>query len=430
MAMRHSYLWCALALFFASQPLRADSTDLVDLLRALFVTDVTLAATGHAADFEGNEAVQQAFVGALSQGILSQLSTFPVGLSSAGFTFTYDPDLGVFSRSAESFGPIYAERSQTLGKGKWNIAFSFQSVDYDSIDDLDLISGQIQTQLTHTDPGADGPTTPFFEGDVIENRAKLDLSTNTLVLVGTYGVTDRFDVGVAIPIVEVELEASSELEIIHLATTAGDGIHIFPDGSEGQVRRASDSATGIGDVLLRGKYRFWGSEQAAWAIGVDLRLPTGNEDDLLGTGEAQAKVFLIGSATIGKFSPHLNFGFTRARDLPDEINYAVGFDVAVSPRVTFAADLVGRTLLDGTKVALQDQTFEFSRVTPPVVETTERPVLVTQEDDIDQLFAAIGFKFNPKGNGVVTINALFSSSDNDGLRDEDAILLLGFDNSF
>lgn len=138
---------------------------------------------------------------------------------------------------------------------------------------------------------------------------------------------------------------------------------------------------------------------------------------------------LIGSATIGKFSPHLNFGFTKARDLPDEINYALGFDIALRPRVTFIMDLVGRSLLDATKVTLEDQTFEFSTQADPTPQSTVRPVLATEEDDINQLFAAVGVKFNPGGNAVVTVNALVSVRD-DGLEDEDPILLFAYDRSF
>ncbi len=440
MKTQRMYLLCALVtmLSLSSQPLRADSTKLADLLQQLFVTDVVLAPpTGpfpsHEAHFVANKATQQTFFNALNDSAVSQLATFPVGLGSAGFTFTFDPELGVFTRSAESFGPVYAERAHTLGKGRWNYSVSYQQAEYDSIDDLDLLNGEIRTQLTHEDTDASGdPITLFFEGDVIENRAKIGLTSKMVLLAGTYGVTDRFDVGVVIPIVSVELDAVSGLEVIQLGTTPAQGIHAFPGGGDVQTRRAKDNATGIGDVLLRGKYRFWGHERAGWAVASEIRLPTGDEDELLGTGETQFKVLLIGSATIGKFSPHLNFGFTKARDLPDEINYALGFDVALRPRVTFIMDLVGRSLLDATKATLEDQTFLFNQVPPPgtpVVESTVRPVLATEEDDINQLFAAVGVKFNPGGNAVVTVNALVSVRD-DGLEDEDPILLFAYDRSF
>jgi len=46
---------------------------------------------------------------------------------------------------------------------------------------------------------------------------------------------------------------------------------------------------------------------------VDLRLPTGNEEDLLGTGGVQAKMLLIASTEPGRVAQHLNIGYTVAQ---------------------------------------------------------------------------------------------------------------------
>ena len=43
---------------------------------------------------------------------------------------------------------------------------------------------------------------------------------------------------------------------------------------------------------------------------IDLRLPTGDEDDLLGTGATQTKVQFIASGEYGLFAPHASFGYT------------------------------------------------------------------------------------------------------------------------
>src|SRR5688572_2610874 len=95
--------------------------------------------------------------------------------------------------------------------------------------------------------------------------------------------------------------------------------------------------------------------------GVDVRMPTGEEDKLLGSGGAQAKLLLLGAVTKGNTAPHFNIGYTfvpglttsqvrRGSPRPDEINYATGIDVALSTQVTIAGDLVGRTLMNGTRV--------------------------------------------------------------------------------
>src|SRR5579862_6678358 len=40
-----------------------------------------------------------------------EVSTAPLGTSTGGFTFTFDPLLRIWKRSASSFGPAFAERS-------------------------------------------------------------------------------------------------------------------------------------------------------------------------------------------------------------------------------------------------------------------------------------------------------------------------------
>src|SRR4030095_12746840 len=46
-----------------------------------------------------------------------EVSTAPLGTSTGGFTFTFDPLLRTFRRSASSFGPAFAERGLTTGRG-------------------------------------------------------------------------------------------------------------------------------------------------------------------------------------------------------------------------------------------------------------------------------------------------------------------------
>ncbi len=90
-------------------------------------------------------------------------------------------------------------------------------------------------------------------------------------------------------------------------------------------------------------------------------------------------------------------------------------------------------MLDATRLTVKDQTFLFNQVRPPgtpVVETTERPVLAAVEGDVNQLFTAVGFKFNVGGNALLTVNALVTLRDDEGLQDEDPVWLFAFDYSF
>ena len=82
------------------------------------------------------------------------------------------------------------------------------------------------------------------------------------------------------------------------------------------------------------------------AAGVDWRLPTGDEEELLGIAGAQGKFYVAASSAHGKFSPHVNLGLTVSGDTeaargcdvrlpihPDEVGYAAGVDFALTPQL-------------------------------------------------------------------------------------------------
>ena len=113
------------------------------------------------------------------------------------------------------------------------------------------------------------------------------------------------------------------------------------------------------------------SPKAGLALALDARLPTGDELDLLGTGATQLKAFLVGSGHFGWFNPHLNAGYTWSLEgsddinIADEINYTVGFDVAVGPRFTFVFDAIGRTFLNTQNIHVEDTLFTANTTHEP-----------------------------------------------------------------
>src|SRR5690606_35559287 len=73
-----------------------------------------------------------------NQQIVTQLATFPIGTSSGGFSFTFDPALGTFERTTQSFGPAFAERALTNGQGKFTFGVNTQYSRYSSFEGDDL----------------------------------------------------------------------------------------------------------------------------------------------------------------------------------------------------------------------------------------------------------------------------------------------------
>ena len=57
----------------------------------------------------------------------------------------------------------------------------------------------------------------------------------------------------------------------------------------------SGSAAGLGDIMIRAKYNFLSRWGGGLAAAIDVRTPTGDETNLLGTGALQTKVYGIAS---------------------------------------------------------------------------------------------------------------------------------------
>jgi len=68
----------------------------------------------------------------------TQFSTFPLGSSSGGLTYTFDETVGTFRRSSNSFGPLFAERALTIGRRKLSVGFNYQHTSYDTFEGQDL----------------------------------------------------------------------------------------------------------------------------------------------------------------------------------------------------------------------------------------------------------------------------------------------------
>ena len=421
--------------------LLAQETPLSEILVDLIQAEVRLAApppgtpfSSHEAHFlPGSDQVLTPYL--FNQAIVSQLSSYPLGTSAGGFTYTFDPGLGTYSRSSSTFGPSFLERALTIGKGRFNFGANYQHASFSSFEGKDLEGGNIKFYLTHQPT-----TTPpaFFEGDLVETALDLKLKTDTFAFLANYGLTDRLDVGLAVPIVHVSMDARINATVLRLATLdAGptSTIHTFPGGGSTSPFADSGSATGIGDILLRGKYHFVAAAGGGLAGAIDLRLPTGDADNLLGTGTTQGKIFLIGSTATTRISPHFNIGYTWSGEssneflnVTDEFNYAGGTEIAVSPRLTVNVDFIGRQLVDSGRLVEQPHAFPWMTAGGASSGTTTLNEFTFQEGNVNTLTSAIGFKFNPGRNLLVSFNMLFPLTDG-GIR-ANPVPVFGFDYAF
>jgi hypothetical protein len=297
--------------------------------------------------------------------VASQLSALPLPSPASGFTYRFDADTGTFVRSTQSFGPILAERAETIGRGKTLFGYHVQVFSFDSLDGVDL--RHVPAVFTHDEAHLGGGRT-----DVVVTDNSLRLSVGQFTGLVTYGVTDRLDVSVAIPVMHTRLAVASEAVIHRFGTTRESAAHFFSDPTApegiGDHREfvASGTATGVGDLLLYAKGTVVRRGQGGFAAGAEVRVPSGNEDDLLGSGAWGVKPFLVGSFAYKRIAPHVNLAYQWngrsvlagdvsrqvADDLPDRVSVAVGFDAGINERLSIALDVITEQVLKSPQLVV------------------------------------------------------------------------------
>ena len=341
----------------AAQTARA--SDLSALLTDLYGGDgivldtTTFNGTSHAPHFSADSLAQ---LNRLSGDLSGALGLFAFNSTAASFTF--DLELGVPVRSTDSLGPILAERATTIGEGRLSVGYSYNRVEYKQFNGRALDS--LHLFFTHEDVNGDGvlgpnpnanpPQLSDVETDLVQVDLDVELAQDVHTLYANYGVSRNFDLGIAIPIVSVDLSARAHASVVRNATNPpSTSVHNFaspPTGLEDLPDSAvRGSASGIGDLLLRGKVQVRRSEGSWPALAVvgQVVAPTGDEDDLLGTGGWRGMGMLVADRTFDQASAHLNVGYEIAEGHGrDNLRYLAGVDVRLHPRVTAVADIVGR----------------------------------------------------------------------------------------
>lgn len=347
-------LTVALLLTLAPRTASAQLTTVFsDLFNTFLSERLGLSPGEHANHFApASEIAVETLTPAFNGLIASNIASFPLSATAAGVTFDFSTGQPV--AVIESQGPIFAETAHTLGKGRINVGVTATRLNLSRLRGVPL--DQLRFTFPHEDlaePGlGDSPT----EIDVISVFMGLDVSSSIFAISGTYGLTDNLDVGVAVPFVSVDIEGTARAVVdSRTITRFGQAFHFFGGDAFNPVLETEEeyggSASGIGDVAVRAKYRFPIEAGYGLAALADVRLPTGSEEDFLGSGSLGFRLALLGSLEVGSFSPHLNVGFDRRGTASDSTgddefdrNSLVvigGFDQQIASGVTFAIDLLG-----------------------------------------------------------------------------------------
>lgn len=351
--------------------------------------------------------------------LVSQIVSVPLPSPSGGFTYHFDPSLGVFQRTTQSFGPILADRADTIGAGQVAVGWTHQRYTYDSVEGIAL--DRVPAVFTHD--------SAFLRGgrdDVVTTINAIEATVSQSTFFVTFGVTDRLDVSLAMPVVNNQLKVVSEATIRRLGTT-NPLTHFYrqSDGEVGERRifTAQGSASGLGDVLIRVKSKVgeWGP--GGLAVGMNVRLPTGDEMNLLGSGAAGLQPFAIWSGTFQRVSPHINASYRwngssvlagnpstgESAHFPDQANYAIGADVSINSRLTVAFDLLGAYTRNAQRLRPQTFTALDGRSVFPNIGFVR--------ESFNAVNGAVGFKADLFGRLLLDVNLLFKVDDS-GLRDK------------
>jgi len=348
--------------------------------------------------------------GFLRSDIGGEISQIPLASTASGIIFTIDPSPHVPVHTDQSMGPILTQRAETIGKHKFYVSATYQYFLLEDVDGLGL-KGPLTAAFPLNLTSNANPTTPdaFAVGNT-----RVDLKVHQFVGYVTFGLTNRIDISAAIPLLRVDMRYTLNEQVF------------TPNGSLPTVPQISNAeeATGIGDVVLAAKVTAWKSKHAGLAFGTELRLPTGDAQNFLGSGTLGVKPFTTFTRS-GKFSPHFNVGYQfngntelvtnssgKKGMLPDRFLYSGGADWGITKRFTLALDALAQRVIDSQRASIQQNV----QVTLGNSVFTLPRALHSGSGSYNRTDASAGFKLKPFGKLLLTANLLVKL-DRGGLRE-------------
>jgi hypothetical protein len=257
----------------------------------------------------------------IARALLINLTSAPIATSSGGFLYRLNPELGTVERATESFGTLFVERALTAGQGSTLFGVMVSSASYTRLNGYDLEDGSLVTVANRFRDEAQ----PFDTESL-----SMNLNTRTLNIFASVGVTDRFDVGVVVPLARISFD--------------GERLNEYR-GTPFVQAIVTGTASGLADIALRAKYAVVSTPAGGVAAAGEIRLPTGDEENLLGTGETSWRLLGVASLEQGPLSVHGNGGIVRG-GIANETILSGAFSVAIHPRVTGTMEFLRRRVSD------------------------------------------------------------------------------------
>ena len=371
-------------------------------------------------------AAAQGIASTINSAFATQVSQLPLTSASAGTIVLYKAGVPV---TYYNQGPILTDRAATIGRHKLYLGFSVSQFYFTDIDGISLNHVPFTYQATATDKTTGAVLSNTFTTETANIHFKLD----QYIAVATYGVSNRLDVSMILPIERVSVGTATlntQAYILNADNVVVLGPYPVPS------TYVPGTASGIGDIVFNGKYVAWRGEHSTFSTGMDLRTPTGDDLNYLGSGAWGFNPYLVYSY-LARVSPHARIGYQwntatelnnptltagGNKALPGGVQYDVGADWAWTQHLTLAGDLLGSQYTNAAKVVKSLTPLPPPVTNPPTNPSIFLPTVTTANASYTISDLSLGAKWNPFRDLVITGNVLIQLN-NEGLRTRPAPLL-------
>ena len=172
---------------------------------------LTGALAGHGNHFiPADTASGSSILNFISNAIGASVGNTPLTSASSGVTFQFEGGLPV--KTSPSAGPIFGERAQTLGRGRFFVGANVTQMRFQRLRGIRV--DDIEFNFTHEDTPPAGLGSPIFENDIVAVHVSLDVSLIVTSFALSYGLVDGVDLSVDVPVVHTTVQGSSVANIL------------------------------------------------------------------------------------------------------------------------------------------------------------------------------------------------------------------------
>src|SRR5579862_3934326 len=150
----------------------------------------------------GSLAAAQGIASTINSAFATQVSQLPLASSSSGTVVLYKAGVPL---TYDNLGPILTDRATTIGKHKLFLSFSASQFYFTDIDGISLNKVPFTYQATATDKTTGAILSNTYTTETADVHFKLD----QYVAVATFGVTNRLDASMILPIERVSVGSAT-----------------------------------------------------------------------------------------------------------------------------------------------------------------------------------------------------------------------------